>query len=299
MTKTIDTLVNDIYEVIQTRGGWDETITNFMAEGVRKIFQTRLEEEEAERSGALRMSAIGTTCKRKLWYRHNHTNSGESFSAPTRLKFLYGDILEQLLLSLVIASGHDVRGMQDELEIVGIKGHRDAVIDGITVDVKSASPYSFKKFKEGLTTEADSFGYLSQLGSYVKAGHASDPSVHPTKGCFLAIDKVSGEITLDEHEFTQSLEEYEVMFLNTIDVVNGSEEPERAYKPKADGYQNKKTDSFVPNGNKYLDVQCSYCEFKTTCWPTLRTFMYKDHNGYRPKFYTHIEKEPRAIEVAK
>ena len=44
-----------------------------------------------------------------------------------------------------------LKGEQGEVEIEGIKGHRDAIIDGAIGDVKSASAFSYKKFEEAQT----------------------------------------------------------------------------------------------------------------------------------------------------
>ena len=86
-------------------------------------------------------------------------------------------MIEELALTVAMAAGHDVKGQQGKLNVHGIKGHRDAVIDGMTVDVKSASPYAFKKFKDGTLRDDDPFGYISQLSSYVYAGK-DDPPCH-------------------------------------------------------------------------------------------------------------------------
>jgi len=116
------------------------------------------------------MSSIGQPCERKLWYSINEPMEAEGLSGETRFKFLYGHILEELLLFLAGVAGHDVVGRQDTQEIEGVEGHRDAVIDGVVVDAKSASTYSYKKFEEGKLTENDPFGYVDQLQSYLYAG---------------------------------------------------------------------------------------------------------------------------------
>src|SRR5882757_495738 len=89
----------------------------------------------------LRMSNIGTPCERQLWYKVNQSEDSEQLPANARLKFLFGHIIEALILLLAKEAGHIVRGEQDNLDIQDVPGHRDAVIDGITVDVKSASTY--------------------------------------------------------------------------------------------------------------------------------------------------------------
>ena len=196
--KTIDTLVQDIYEVVETKGGWDEVINEHFKEAVGGTMMARLTPPEEERKGGtLRMSNIGQPCSRKLWYHCNNDEEGETLQPSTHLKFLFGDLLEDLLLSLAVAAGHTVEGHQDTMESAGIKGHRDAVIDGVTVDVKSASTYSFKKFKEGKLREDDAFGYIQQLSSYVYAAK-DDPLVADKKhGAFLVIDKQHGHICLE------------------------------------------------------------------------------------------------------
>lgn len=298
MTKTLDTLVDDIYSVVSSRGGWDTAVTEFFSGGMRDIAVSRLEEEEQSREPTLRMSSMGTPCKRKLWYNLHASSEGESLPPAARLKFLYGDLLENLLLSLAMAAGHDVRGMQDELEIAGIRGHRDAVIDGITVDVKSASPASFNKFKHGQLVNNDPFGYISQLSSYVWAGHRADPTVHATDGAFLVIDKVSGELCLDRHTFDFGVIDKVNEFQRTIEQTSDLNNiPDRAFDVEYDGYKDRKSGEFRKNGNEFLCINCSYCEHKQQCWPGLRTFMYKTGFGFKPRHFTKIVKQPKVMEV--
>ena len=70
---------------------------------------------------------------------------------------MFGDILEELLLFLAKEAGHTVTGQQDTLSISGVNGHRDAIIDGRLVDVKSASSYSFRKFKNNVKNFPQNF----------------------------------------------------------------------------------------------------------------------------------------------
>ena len=45
----------------------------------------------------------------------------------------------------------------------------DCTIDGEVVDIKTASGFAFKKFKDGTLAEQDAFGYLPQLAGYEEA----------------------------------------------------------------------------------------------------------------------------------
>ena len=170
--KTIDTLVEDIYKEVLERGGWDKAVNDYYKESVGKTAWDRFG-PSTRSSGTLRMSSIGQPCERRLWYGIHKEGKGEPLRAPSLIKFAYGDLIEDLILSLAIAAGHKVEGRQDEMDIKGVKGHRDAVIDGVTVDVKSASPYSFKKFASGELEKDDPFGYMWQLTSYVHAAKDS------------------------------------------------------------------------------------------------------------------------------
>lgn len=279
--KIIDTLVEDIYSVVDGNGGWDETVTEFFAGGLSKIVQTRLSREETSRP-TLRMSNLGTPCARKLWYSVNKPDESIPLPPDTKLKFLYGDILEELLLSLAVAAGHDVQGCQDTLKIGDIVGHRDAVIDGITVDVKSASSFAFKKFQEGNLRNDDPFGYISQLSSYVYAGRDSEVPSHPTVGAFLVIDKQHGDLCLDKYDLTEEIEGKEKEVQRLVDVVAHPVEPQRAFTPVPEG----------KSGNKKLGTVCSYCSFKKVCYPEVRGFAYS--NG--PMYLTTVVKEPKPPE---
>lgn len=282
----ISTLVKDIYKVIETGGGWDETISKYCSGLLEDTFNRRLSSSREEHGApTLRMSQMGQPCKKKLWYSINQPGGGSSLPPSTKFKFLYGDILEDLLISLAIAAGHKVEGMQDTLEVEGIKGHRDCVIDGVTVDVKSASSYAFKKFASGGLREDDPFGYISQLSSYVYAGRDNEVESHPTLGAFLVVDKQNGTICLDMYDFGPELDTKVEEFQKIKEVVSQPEAPERSFTDEPDG----------KSGNRKLCVQCSYCDYKSSCWPELRTFLYS--NG--PKFLTKVASVPKVPEVVK
>lgn len=276
--KTIDTLIEDIYEVLET--GVDMTddevddLGRMLGEAVRHSLRR-------ENKATLRMSMIGQPCNRKLYYEINNPEEKEPFKGPQFMKFLTGHLLEEVVLWLAEKSGHTVTGRQDEMEIAGIKGHRDAVIDGMTTDAKSASTYSFQKFKEHRLGEDDPFGYMTQLNSYVEAGK-DDPLVTvKDEGAFLVIDKTLGNICLDRYK--KSSFPVEKLYEYKKDMVNRPEPPSRGFEPIPEG----------KSGNMKLGVNCSYCDFKNKCYPNLRTFVY----AKGPVFLTSVKKEPNVPEV--
>lgn len=279
--KTIDTLVEDIY------GLFSSEEPDIFSEGSVATFAdklgTKIRERVNEERGPnkLRLSNIGKPCQRQLYYDINSPEKGEPLPPEVRLKFLYGDILEEMLLWLAAEAGHRVEGEQDELDVYGVKGHRDAVIDGVTVDVKSASSYSFNKFNEGLKPDQDAFGYLPQLDAYIEGGH-NDPLVEDKdRGAFLVIDKTLGKITLDIHKRKDY--DWENIVRLQRDIVESPTPPGREFSDE----------EFGKSGNRKLGVNCSYCPFKRACWPGLRTFIYSSG----PVFLTKVVREPDVPEV--
>lgn len=281
--KDISTLVDDVYALFNTDSKWNpdpDHIKQF-GMGLANILSERASGERG--TPVLRLSNLGTECDRKLWYSINTPKDGEPLSPATRIKFLYGDILEALLLFLAKEAGHLVEGEQDDLSVNGVAGHRDAVIDGRLVDVKSASTYSFKKFEGNGLRGDDPFGYLTQLGAYL-AGSAGDNRVRDRDlASFLVIDKTLGNITLDTYAFGDV--DYSKVADEKRAMLAQPEPPPRTYTDEPEG----------KSGNKGLGVQCSYCAFKHKCWPGLRTFLYSTG----PKYLTKVTREPNVIEVDK
>lgn len=282
MSKTLDTIVEDIYGVIQGKGGWDATITEFLSTSIANVAEARFSQAQVPRD-YLSLSGIGTPCDRKLWYKINQTESSEPLSPEALGTFFYGDLIEALVLSLAKAAGHTVEGMQDRVSVFGISGQRDAVIDGITVDVKSASKYGFEKFRSHNLRDDDPFGYISQLSSYVYAGK-DDPLVKNKKeGAFLVVQKDRFKLCLDRYDFTEELDGKEEEIKRVKEMVSGSI-PEDRLQP----VPQSKT-----SANTQLSTTCGYCDFRKVCWPEARTFLYSTG----PAYLVDVVNEPRVTEL--
>lgn len=280
-TKHISTLVKDIEDVVSRRGGWDSVVSEYFKTTASEAMDRRFSLPE-ERKATLRMSNIGTPCKRKLWYYLNTTSTESTLSPSTLLKFAYGDLIENLLLSLAKAAGHKVEGEQAEVVVDGIVGHRDAVIDGVTVDVKSASSASFKKFEKNELRVDDPFGYIQQLTGYVY-GAKDDPLVtDKTGGAFLVMDKTLGHLVLDYYDLTPELHLFPSRLIATKLMTGMKTEPHREFDPVPDG----------KSGNMKLTAPCSYCDYKWKCFPGLRGFAYS--NG--PTWLTRVVNLPKVPE---
>jgi hypothetical protein len=182
---------------------------------------------------------------------------------------------------LVRASGHSVTDEQKEVTVKGVKGHIDCKIDGEVVDIKTASKFSFNKFREGRLREDDPFGYMSQLAGYEEAENSSE-------GGFLVINKESGELCLYRPE------ELDKPSINTQiqgvkKALKLSTPPPRCYESVPEGKK----------GNMKLHRSCTYCSYKFECYKDanngqgLRVFQYA--NG--PTYLTHVEVAPRVEEI--
>ena len=143
----IVTLIPDIHKLLEEgKEGVNERHLKEFFNALREDIGIFLSTEKRENKGKLRMSSIGKK-DRKLWYDINKGTQKE-LDAQTKLKFFFGNLVESFLLFLVQESGHLVTDRQKEVVVNGIKGHIDCKIDGILVDVKSASDFGFKKFKD-------------------------------------------------------------------------------------------------------------------------------------------------------
>lgn len=281
MVKTIDTLVADIQELLLN--GVEEVPQEALDKFGKAVAETMANRLTAKkREPELRMSSIGQPCERKLYLEYHHPEEIEPLTADTKLKFAYGDLIEELLLFLAELSGHKVEGRQSEQSIAGIKGHRDAVIDGVLTDVKSASSYSFNKFKDGKLRENDAFGYVTQIQSYLEAGQTDDLVTDKERCAFLVADKALGHLCLDVHKREPA--DYEKLYEHKKAVIDSDRAPLRAFAPEPEG----------KSGNMKLGVNCSYCPVKHKCYDgKLRTFL----SSRGPLYLTRVTREPRMVEI--
>lgn len=245
---------------------------------MRDLIKTRLKREK--KGGSLRMSNIGRPA-RQLWYEVNTPEDAEPLHPNAYLKFLFGDLVEELLLFLAEEAGHSVEGRQGTLVLEGVEGHRDVVLDGLTVDVKSASPYSFKKFENHLKPEEDAFGYIQQIQNYIECGQEDELVTDKEQGAFLVMQKVTGDLTLDYHQKSNAPIRDIINYKK--EVVASPEPPDRCFEPEPMG----------KSGNMKLGINCSYCPFKKKCWPGLQGYLY----ATGPVWLTEVVEEPRVPKI--
>ena len=277
--KKLESLVADIYSALSplTEGKAlevsDKDIDNF-GEAIKDVVR-HWATPKARDNNTLRMSNIGKP-SRQLWYDLKYKREESSFEdSHLPIKFLYGHLLEEVLLFLVKMSGHKIEDEQKEVEVKGVKGHIDCKIDGEVIDIKTASGFAFNKFRNGTLREDDPFGYMAQLAGYEEAEGT-------TNGGFLVINKESGELTLYQPEELDK--PYASKVIEDIkESLNNNEPPEFCYEPIPEG----------KSGNMKLPKNCSYCNHKFRCYPDLRVFKYSKGLVY----FTEIVNEPKVEEV--
>jgi hypothetical protein len=282
--KNIDTVVQDIYDKVEILGRGEpidvseedlDKFAEFMKQALKDWLTPR-----ANKKPTLRMSNIGRP-SRQLWFDMNSERKQVGIKAPTMIKFLYGHILERVVLFLTELAGHEVTDEQKEVKVSGILGHMDCKIDGEVIDIKSASGYAFQKFKNGTLAEDDVFGYMAQLAGYEQAEKS-------TGGGFLAINKENGELALfkpeelDKPNITAKIKKVK-------SEIKDSTPPDFCYQPIPDG----------ASGNMKLPRMCGYCPHKFECHKDandgkgLRVFEYSKGLTY----LTTTVKEPKVNEI--
>lgn len=279
--KDISTLIPDIQALVKNKEGWfNEELSRALSTDISARLQVHFGKREPRPT--LRLSQMGPRCPRALWYSIHEPGLAEPLPPWAEIKFAFGHVIEGLALALAKAAGHEVTGEQDELILDGITGHRDCVIDGVTVDVKSSSSIGFQKFKSKTIELVDSFGYLDQLDGYVVASR-EDPLVRvKDKGYLLVIDKQLGHMVLYEHTVTPEREETLRARISLYKgIVQSSSPPACECGTRAEG----------ATGNIALDVRASYSPFKHQCFPGLRTFLYSKG----PVYLTKVVKKPYDI----
>ena len=247
--KNLSTLVEDIYQTVtDITDGKRKVPDELVDELGQKIARTikTWATPQNHNKFKLRMSNIGRPA-RQLYY--SQKDSREIRHHPsTQMKFLYGHIMEDLLIFLAKLSGHEVTDEQKEVKVKGVVGHMDCKIDGEVIDIKTASGFGFKKFKNGTLRDDDPFGYISQLAGYERAEGTEN-------GGFLAMNKESGEIALYQPD---DLDKPNIKTLigKLLDVLlNLGKPPEKCYQPIPAGVK----------GNMKLPIGCVYCSHKIEC----------------------------------
>ncbi len=282
---SLNNVVPDIYKHLEGLSDGtplpltEEDIDNTLS-GIKEALMSWAAPSERNKDFTLRMSNVGKPA-RQLWFEKRDPQGRGLVDGPTQIKFLYGHLLEEIVLMLVRMTDHKVTDEQKEVDVNGIVGHMDCKINGEVVDVKTASRFAFNKFKDGRLAQDDPFGYLGQLAGYEAAEGTEN-------GGFLVINKESGELCMytpddmDKPNIKTSIK-------SLIPALKLDTPPELCYTPIPDGKK----------GNMKLPKGCSWCKYKYECYKDsndgagLRTFKYSNGLAY----LTKVEVEPKVEEI--
>ena len=263
-------------------------ILDSFSEAARNALEKHFTEENKEFT--LRMSNIGKPlCQLQM---QANGVEGEPRTYDFKMRMIMGDLIEALLISLMEASGIEIKSKHGKVSYnvdgTVINGEYDIELEDGIWDIKTASPFAFEhKFNVDNAHEKikanDSFGYIAQGLGY---GMAADK---PFKG-WIAVNKSTGEIVFaDAVESSQEKDEVNEKIRDAIVATNGSQPFKRQFSDAPEVFYKKET------GNRTLGVECSYCDFKHSCWPNLEFRRQLPSKGKNPKFvwYTHITDEWR------
>jgi len=283
--KRIDTIATDIKSLVSNISNGkpaqvtEENMNRFL-NNIKEAFNS-WNNPVREKDGKLRMSVLGKP-PRQLWYDRFSPKKTKDYDASLNIKFLYGHILEHLLLYLAELTGHKIADQQKKVEIDNIKGHIDATVDGEVCDVKSASSFSFKKFKNGDLVGDDPFGYHAQLSGY-------ETGMGTKSGGFLVMDKSSGDVCFYKPD-ELAKPNVKTLIQTLQDTLKSSTPPKKCYEL-----------SETKGGNKSLPIGCQFCSHKWEC--------YKDSNGgkglrvfkYSNKYVNlaEVNRQPNVEEITK
>ena len=254
------------------------TIINEFGELCKDAFKKHFTEERDTKFKP-RMSSIGKPlCQLQMEKSGAET---ETPSYQSKMKFLFGDLIEALAITILKSSGVKIDEFQKKVSHTfgkdKINGTYDAKILGKIWDIKSASPYSFKyKFAEGFDAilKDDIFGYVSQGYLYSKAEDVDF-------GGWIAIDKSSGEWAVvetpinDDKHAKEALEKAE----RNLKALNNDEPFKRQYEDIEETFNGKAT------GNRVLGKECSFCPYKKSCWEGIQYLPQQQSKAINPKYF--------------
>lgn len=227
----------------------------------------------------LRMSNIGRpTCQ--LWFEKNKPEKALPKPTTFVMNMLLGDIVEAAFKGIITEAGVQYEDEDNyvelELDNAKVKGSYDLVIDGAVDDVKSASDWSYRnKFESYQTLKAsDPFGYVGQLAGYAKASGKK-------AGGWWVVNKANGNIKYIAADGLDMDEE--LTKLNDTVATVESNEFERCFDPVPETFRGKAT------GNRVLNDNCKFCDYRFECYPTLKELPSKVSQAKKKPIVAYVD----------
>lgn len=266
----------------------DPKLADEFAEACKRAIVRQLSSEGKDKAFSIRLSQIGKPVCQQQFEKLGIQGSEEDYNLP--IKFLLGDLVEAILITLLKASGVNVTEEQQEvgLKVAGseIKGTLDIVVDNKVYDIKSCSGYAFeKKFGAGFqqVLAEDAFGYVPQLFAYAEAKDMK-------AGGWVVINKETGQVGVCEVPVASNAYKKDALALieknfkilkDTTDV----SQVERCFQPEPETYYGK------PTGKLVLNRNCGYCKFKEQCWGDRLSYEENKYSKAKEKQMKYYVKE--------
>lgn len=277
---SVDNLVGSIDKALEGEGNLSlEQLVCVGTEVAERLEKALKNESKDVPANIIYASELGESCPAKIWLRHNGSPADqEPLSTSDKLRFMYGDMVESLMLAIVQSTGHVVADRQAPVSIPyrkwEVRGRIDCTIDEAVVDVKSTTSANMKKFAS--LEYNDPYGYLYQLGFYHML-------LRTEKAGFLVVNKTTGHY--EYFDYTSRLPSDEAIEERIVEVVSIAE---RSIPPSILPVES------APHGNSKLRDKCAGCQFKKTCFPGVRQFQYADG---RNVWLTNVVKTPTLKEI--
>ena len=226
----------------------------------------------------LRMSNVGRPyCQ--LWYDKNKPEVARPKPTTFVMNMMIGDIVEAVFKAVLTEAGVKYEDSEQvTLELTDgtvVSGTTDLSIDGAVDDIKSASNWSYNyKFSsyEDLA-KSDSFGYVSQLAGYAKA-------LNKKAGGWWVINKANGEfkyVPASGLDIKNECGKIETVKQNLED-----NKFKRSFDKKQEYFRGK------PTGKHILGITCGFCDYKYSCWPTLKELPAQSSKAKAPKIVNYV-----------
>ena len=246
----------------------DETIEQ-VAQDIKDAMKRQFGGGNRRDKFRLRMSNIGRpTCQ--LWWEKNHPEKALPKPTTFVMNMLIGDIVEAAFKGILKEAGVKYEDKDNtvslELDNTTVNGSYDLVVDGALDDVKSASHWSYTNKFESYDTLAkgDGFGYIGQLAGYIKASAKKI-------GGWWVVNKANGQI---KYVPATGLDlDAEIAKLNRTAKIVEANEFKRCFEPAPEVYRGK------ASGNKVLPEGCRFCDYRYSCWDTIKDLPSKVYQG--------------------
>ena len=238
----------------------------------------QFDNKKSDNTFRLRMSNVGRPyCQ--LWFEKNKPELAEPKSTNFIMNMMLGDIVEAVFKGLLKAAKvkfTDSEKVTLNLKDTSIDGTYDLIIEDSLDDIKSASDWSYRNKFESYETlsQGDAFGYIAQLAGYAKATNKKAGGwwvVNKANGKFKYVSASSINIDKEINKIESLVKKLEV---NKF---------ERCFEPEYETFRGKLT------GNKVLNKNCTFCDYKKSCWENLVELPAVMSKAQFPKTVSYIE----------